>query len=394
MQVLLFVLAIVLFVGLVIAHELGHFLVAKHNGVEAEEFGIGYPPRAFSRKLKNGLELSLNWLPLGGFVRLRGEHDSADTPGSFGAASLWSKTKILLGGIVANLLAGVILLTILAWVGMPVLINKQTDGVNQFTVTKNTKITRREVEVGYVLPGSPAAQAGIVATDSLLSIDSSQGALQITTVDQLKQATKQFAGQVVGVTFRHSGQTISRQVRLLSISDVESAQKQGKPSGYLGVEPNPLVVQRSTWSAPVVAVGFSWQLIELTLKGISHAIGGLASTIAGALTGNHAARVNGQNQAENQVGGPVAIMKILWSSGNLGINFVLMIIAIISISLALVNILPIPALDGGRLAMVLISRGLLKRPLDQETEARIIGTSFALLMVLIILITIVDVRRS
>ncbi|MBX4190939.1 site-2 protease family protein, partial [Candidatus Saccharibacteria bacterium] len=123
------------------------------------------------------------------------------------------------------------------------------------------------------------------------------------------------------------------------------------------------------------------------------ALSGLGSTIAGGVTGNHQARENGQDQASSQVGGPVAIGYALWNAGSLGFNIMLFLIALISLTLALMNVLPIPALDGGRLAMMLISRGLFKRPLNQLVEERVIGASFVLLIALIALITFVDVKR-
>ncbi len=131
----------------------------------------------------------------------------------------------------------------------------------------------------------------------------------------------------------------------------------------------------------------------MTFQGLGKALAGLGSTIAGLVTGNETARSKGQNEASSQVGGPVAIMAVLWGSGSLGINFMLMIIAIISLTLAIINVLPIPALDGGRLLMVLFSRLVLKRPLSQLAEERIVGGSMLLLIGLIVLITIVDVKR-
>ena len=142
-----------------------------------------------------------------------------------------------------------------------------------------------------------------------------------------------------------------------------------------------------------MALGFTKQLIVLTFQGLGHALAGLGSIIAGVATGNHKARVNGQSQATAQVGGPVAIMAVLWNGGALGIYFVLMVIAIVSITLALMNVLPIPALDGGRLFMILVSRLVLRRPLSRRIEERIVGTSMAVLLSLFVLITIVDVRR-
>jgi len=393
MQIALFILAVILFIGLVLVHEWGHFIVARRSGVEAEEFGLGFPPRAYGKRLKSGLLISLNWLPLGGFVKLKGEHDSDTRSGSFGAASLYSKTKILLAGIGMNFLVGVVLLTILAAIGMPVLITKAVNGQDQFSVKSDTKIVRREVEVGYVLPGSPAAHAGLRDTDTIVSIAAGADKITIHSAAQLHDATKHFAGQAVSLTYKRSGQTLQKAVILLGQKEVTASLSTPNPKGYLGIEQNELIVQRSTWSAPIVALGLTKQLVWLTLQGLGHAIGGLGSVVAGTATGNHTARVNGQNQAESQVGGPVAIMKILWSSGSLGLNFVLAFIAIISLSLALINVLPIPALDGGRLAMSIFSRVVLKRPFSRSAEERIVGTGMAIVIGLIILITIVDVKR-
>ena len=134
-------------------------------------------------------------------------------------------------------------------------------------------------------------------------------------------------------------------------------------------------------------------MVVLTSQGLGHALIGLGWVIAGAVTGNEQARIKGQTQATDQVGGPVAIGAILWGGGSLGFNFVIMVIAVLSLTLALMNVLPLPILDGGRLVMMLISRGILHRPLSKKTEERLVGASMALLLVLFALITIVDVRR-
>src|ERR1700735_2400344 len=105
MSIGLLILALVLFILLVVVHEMGHFIVARRNGVGVEEFGIFFPPRLWSHKTKAGWVFSFNLIPLGGFVRLKGESDSAKGKGTFGAASLGSKTKIMLAGVGMNLLA-------------------------------------------------------------------------------------------------------------------------------------------------------------------------------------------------------------------------------------------------------------------------------------------------
>jgi regulator of sigma E protease len=393
MQTLLFILGLMLFTGLVVVHEWGHYIMARRNGVKVEEFGLGLPPRAWGKKLKSGMVASLNWLPIGGFVKLKGENDSDTRRGSFGAAPLSAKIKIILAGVVMNLIVGVILLTILAWVGMPRLITKETVGQDQYTVASDTKVVHQDLVATYIQPGSPAEKIGLAPRDIILEIQSGNDVRKIKSAAQLKSATGDFAGQTVQITYKHSNQIVSRQVTLRSAAEVAASQNSDEPKGNLGVSPTELQIRRSTWSAPVVAVGFTQQLFTLTLKGLGSAISGLGSIVAGAVTGNESARQAGHAQATEQIGGPVAIGAILWGSGTLGLLFVLMIIAIISLTLALINILPIPALDGGRLTLILGSRLLLRRPLNPKVEERIVGTSMAVILALLVLITIVDVRR-
>jgi regulator of sigma E protease len=394
MQVFLFIIAILLFIGLVLVHEWGHYIVARRNGVEVEEYGLGFPPRAWGKKLKSGMILSLNWLPLGGFVKLKGEYDADTRKGSFGAASLWAKTKIMLAGVTMNLLVGLALLTILALVGMPKLLSKDSVGEDQFTVASDTKVVSQQVRAGTVQDKSPASKAGLKGTDVIVSIASGKDVRYTKTMEQLHNATSKFAGKTVAITYKHDGKTITKQTTLRSRAEVDASLKTDNPKGNLGVEnPVDIQIQRSTWSAPVVAVGFTAQLTKLTFQGLGHALGGLGSTIAGLVTGNKAARQNGQTSASSQVGGPVAIVAVLWGSGSYGISFILWIIAVLSLTLALMNALPIPALDGGRLFMILFSRGLLKKPLSKSAEERITATGMAIILSLVLLITIVDVRR-
>jgi regulator of sigma E protease len=393
MQILFFIFGIFLFAGLVLVHEFGHFIAARRNGVEVEEFGLGFPPRALSRKTKSGMILSLNWLPLGGFVKLKGEHDADKSKGSFGAASLAAKSRILLAGVTMNALVGILLLTALAVIGMPKLIDKSLDGQDQFTVASDTKITRQDVMVGYISPASPAQRAGLQSRDIIKSISNGQTSHQVKTPEQLKAATEAFGGQKVQLTIERKGHSVIKIITLRPKAEVLASRKTDDPKGYLGVVPNQLEIRRSTWSAPIVAVGFTKQLVVLTFKGLGHALAGLGSIIAGGLTGNKQARQNGQTAASSQVGGPVAIMAVLWGAGTLGIVFILMIIAIISLTLALMNILPLPALDGGRLFVTLTSRAILKRPLSRQAEELVHGTGMAVLLLLVALITIVDVKR-
>lgn len=374
MAVFLLVVGLVLFVCLVIVHEFGHFIAARHNGVDVEEFGLGFPPQAVSKKMKSGYVLSLNWLPLGGFVRLKGEHDSDKGKGSFGEASLWSKTKIMSAGVIMNIITAFVMLTILAVIGMPQLIN------NQFTVAKDTKVIRQEVLAGYVEPNSPASSIGLKSQDDLLSIGlAGHNPEIIHTSAGLPSITQQFASKNAVLTYSENGQTISKNVTLRSKKVVDAAIKAGNPIGYLGISPTDYSLQRSTWSAPIVALGLIKQITILTFKGIGTAIAGLVEG-------------NG-TKAASQVSGPVGIVVLLKNGSLLGYQFVLMIVAIISLSLAIINILPIPALDGGRLFFTIVPRLIFKRPLKQKTEDLVHGVGMAVLLLLFVLITIVDIKR-
>src|SRR3954468_16701376 len=185
MHLLVFAIGIILFIGLVLVHEWGHFIMARRNGVMVEEFGLGFPPKVWSKKLGSGMRLSINLLPLGGFVKMKGENDSDERKGSFGAASLGAKSKIMLAGVTMNLLTGLLLLTVLAWIGMPKLLTQDNVGQDQFTVASDTKIINQQVLVGPIQPGSPASKAGLKNTDKLLSIGSGTKIIKINTPEQI-----------------------------------------------------------------------------------------------------------------------------------------------------------------------------------------------------------------
>lgn len=378
MGILLLVIGIILFIGLIVVHEWGHFIAARRDGVEAEEFGIFFPPRLYKRKMKGGWLFSINLIPLGGFVKLKGEHDSDTEPGSFGAASTWTKTKIMAAGVFMNLVVALVLFTILALIGMPKLVP------NQYTVKSDTQLVTRQVIITYVEPGSPAAKAGLQSEDQLNDIGlPGYSPVGVDSADQLPGLTKRFAGKTAIIYYTRGGEQRTAKATLRGVNS---------DNGYLGVVPMEYTLQRSTWSAPIVAVGFSAQVTALTFQGLGHALGGLGSLIAGLVTGNHTAREHGQTSASSQVAGPVGIFVILKDGSLLGYQFMLMIVAIISLTLAIMNILPIPALDGGRLWTVLISRAL-KKPLSARAEEAINSVGFVILFGLIIAITTVDIHR-
>lgn len=395
MNLFLFVLGVVLFFGLVVVHEFGHFIMARRGGVGVEEFGIGFPPRLFKKKTKGGWLFTLNLLPLGGFVKLKGEHDTDTTPGSLGAASVGTKSKIMAAGVVMNLITAYVLLVALAWVGMPQVV------ADQFTVKSDAAyVSRAEtyIAAGSVEAGSPAAKTGVKQDDKLLAFGPAGHLVPLSNEDTLPKLTQQYAGQTVMFQYQPASQSasVTREVTLRSAAEVAQAKQAGKPAGYLGVSEyqaqKGMTVIRSTWSAPIVAAGVIKQVTVLTLQGLGKALQGLGGIIGGFVTHDAAARVAAQNEASSQVAGPVGIFFVFKYGSELGLSFILFIVAILSLTLAIMNILPIPALDGGRLWLMLISRAV-RRPLKPELEEAIHGAGFAFLMCLLILITIVDVRR-
>ena len=377
MEIVLFVVALFLFVMLVVVHELGHAIAARRNGVNVEEFGIGFPPRAWGKKLKNGVLFSLNWLPLGGFVKLQGENDNAKSKGDYGAAKMWPKTKILMAGVTINWLTAVLIFTILAVVGMPRLVEKQ------FTIANDTKLLRQDVYVEYIGKGTPAERAGMKVGDKLTGFNGQQ----LVSEQQVTSLAKAHAGQEVAIGYIRDKQPYTAMVTL------NSENKEGK--GYIGLSPRERAIQRSTWSAPIVGAGLTVQLTALTFEGLGSALWNLVAGAFQAASPSGNVRQEGrehlQSAGEN-VAGPLGIFVLLKTVSNDGLALVMYLIGVISLTLAVMNALPIPALDGGRLFVTLLFR-LRKKELTKETEEKIHGYGFMALLALIVLVTIVDVRR-
>lgn len=364
---------------LVIAHEAGHFFAARRNGIEVEEFGIGFPPTAKVITTKNGTEYTLNWLPLGGFVKLKGESDSATEKGSFGAARLIDKVKVMVAGVGVNFLIAFLLFTFISLIGIPQLVP------NQFTIASNETTQRQDVLAGFVAEGSPAEQAGLQQNDVVRSISTTEQCSGVSCeeyslekTDDLGAATSALAGKEVTIIVERNGENNVLEASLLTEEEVQSSRDSDDPKGYLGVVPTEYSTKRYTWAAPLVGAGTTVQFTQLTLEG-------LGSIVTGLFQGD-------VQQATEQVSGVVGVGFIFSNASFLGIVFMLMIVAVISLSLAIMNTLPIPALDGGRLFVTLLFRAL-KKPLTKETEEKIHGSGFLAIIILFVLITVVDVQR-
>ncbi|HWT40764.1 MAG TPA: M50 family metallopeptidase [Dongiaceae bacterium] len=369
------IVGLLVLVVLVALHELGHAIVASRNGVVVEEFGIGFPPRAWKKKLKNGVLFTLNWLPLGGFVKLQGEHDAAGKKGDYGAATFWQKTKILLAGVVINWLVAVLLLAGLALVGLPKILP------DQFSVPSDTTIVTTPVILTQLTAGYPAEKAGLKAGDKVLTFAGEK----ITTSQQLIDVSKAHRGQTVPVEYERGGTDKTVNVTLRNADSAVFGSALGQQESI-----------KATWSAPVVGVVTAAQYTWVTLQGLGNLIVNFFGGLVGQLSTSEASRqaaTRQLNEAGASVAGPVGILGVIFpAASQAGPLEVIFLAAIISLTLAVMNTLPIPSLDGGRWFVTALFK-VLKKPLTKEREEKIHGTGFMVLIVLIIVITIGDVIK-
>lgn len=377
------IIGVIVLTLLVVAHELGHALVARRYGTVVEEFGIGFPPKAWSKKVKksflgDNVEFSINWLPLGGFVKMQGEHDTDTKKGDYGAMTFWQKTQVLLAGVVVNWVLAGVLISLLALVGLPKILP------NQFYLPQDATITRQPVELAAIQKDLPAAKAGLQQGDQILKLS----VHEVTTPESLSELAKEYKGQRVPITYKRGGVEQVATVHLRA----DNSDKQG----YFGASPAQRELIHATWSAPIVGFGTTAQITWLTFESLGQLLGNTVSGLV--LKLNPASHVQTEANerlasAGSSVAGPVAIFGIIFPAAEkAGFSYVLMIAAVISLTLAVMNILPIPALDGGRWAVTAIYK-VLKKPLTPETEEKIHGTGFLVLMMLVVVITVLDVGK-
>ena len=366
---------------LVALHELGHALAAKKNGVKLKEYAIGFPPRIKSFKAKTdkilpkGTKISIGAIPLGGFVRLQGEHDSDSKKGDYGAASFWGKTQILFAGVAMNWLVAFVIFTVLAISGMPKLLP------NQFYLSSDAKISGGGVQVSVISKDSPAEKAGLNKNDTLLEFNGQK----VENSTKIRQDLKNNAGKTVSLKISRNGKEISKSVKL---------NEKGN-NGFLGaVLSDGMQKIHSTWSAPIVGLGTTVQFTGETFKGVGELFINFFGGIFEKVIPNSDSQKNANTQLSKvgeSVSGPVMVIGGIFPNiVSMGLDMILMLTAIISISLACMNVLPIPALDGGRWFMTFIFRALLKKPLSKELEENINGWSFIILMGLSVLVIILD----
>lgn len=368
------VIFIITLLVLVVSHEFGHFIVAHKFGIKVLEFGFGLPPRIWGKKIGQTL-VSVNWLPIGGFVRLFGE-DEVDQEilqhkDSFASKPVWQRSLVVTAGVMMNfLLAAMIFWVVLSAQGfkekIPLLMPYNFIGVNQ---TNETIIL-----IGQVASDSPAAQVGIKASDRITQLNG----IQLENADQLVDLTKQYADKKISLTLVDANE----KTRIVEIVPRENP-PQGQ--GALGVELGTITIAHLNYQSG----------IQKLFSGLTHSYN-LASYSVVIFKNLIAASWETQDltPVSQSVAGPVGITNltamILQTDSPLlpYLNFV----ALLSLNLAIINILPFPALDGGRLFFLAIEAAF-KKKVRAEIEKLVHTIGMVVLIALIILITFSDIRK-
>ncbi len=373
---------------LVLSHEFGHFIVARASGMKVYEFGFGFPPRVVGfqwqknangkNKLKliwgkkkeasvydeldgipkqnedeGGTVYSLNLIPLGGFVQIKGENGDEQGTDSFGAKSFWKKAATLSAGVAMNIILAFILISAGFIMGLP----QSTDNLPTGVTVKN-----RQLEIIEAMAGKPAAVAGLQAGDVVVSLDN----LQSPTVAEMQNYIDAHKNQDINVTVTRDGATIEKKIHPFVYSDT------GK--GGLGVG----LVETGLVSYPwYKALYYGFMMTGFYLKEI---VLSFYFLIAGLFAG----------QAPGEaLSGPVGIAVMTGQVARLGFSYLLNFTALLSLNLAVINILPIPALDGGRLLFLIINK-IKRKPMAQKYEQIAHSAGFAVLMLLVVVITVKD----
>ena len=354
---------------LILVHELGHFTAAKKLGIKVEEFGFGLPPKIFG--IKKGETLySVNWLPLGGFVKLFGEEGEESgkrrkkpSPNlrkrAFYAKPAWQKVVVLLAGVGMNFLLAVVVIS--------------------YLFTQGVMVPTNRVHIEQVLPNSPAASVGLMDKDIIKKIiipeKSKAGEVtKLTTIDiksgdQLTKTTKAYLGEQLVLVIERGGQELSVNI----VPRKEYPQNEG-PMGI--IISNFEEKRYPIWQAPVLGMKESVFL--------SYELGrGIATTLWKLVSFQPVAR---------DVAGPIGIAQMTGQAVKSGESAVLELLGLLSLNLAIVNVLPFPALDGGRLLFVVIE-GVTGKKLHTNWERYIHQVGMIILLMLMLLVTINDLLR-
>jgi len=352
--IILFVVVLSL---LVFVHELGHFLMAKKMGMKVEEFGFGFPPRLFGIK-KKGTIYSINWIPLGGFVRIKGESgEERNESDSFAHKKIWQRFVVLVAGVVMNLLLAVVLLSIGFMIGMPTNLDS--------TLPKGARVTDEQISLVEVAEPSPAFASGLVPGDALVSIDGQS----FTTQEEARAYLLEQGKEGVEMTVRQkddSIKTVTVKAEELTELGLTAIGVAFAKTGIVSFSPPQAIIQGTAATAT-----FTVEIVK--------AFGGIIQNIVG-----------GKGPGVD-LSGPVGIAVLTGKVAAMGVIYLVHFAALLSINLAVINILPFPALDGGRILFLIIEKMRGGKPVSAKFEAVMHNAGFALLMLLVVIVTYRDI---
>ena len=362
-------MVIILFIAilaiLILVHELGHFLTAKKLGMRVDEFGIGFPPRIFAVK-KGETEYSINLIPLGGFVKIFGEDpDDSSISGPDSSRSMvnkprWAQAIVISAGVISNIIFAWIIISIGLMSGMPM-------SVDQFNA-ENVKDSN--IVVLDVLENSPAMSAGLKVGDKILSLGSDDNILQNFTVGEMQSFIANHGEKEINISYKR-GKTEPVSINLIPTAGIISE----KPA--IGITMDTIGIVKFS---PPVAI---WEGLKLTL--------GLIATILTGFVGLISSMIEGTGGL-SQITGPVGIVGLVGNAAEFGFIYLLSFTAFISINLAVLNSIPFPALDGGRLLFILIESVTRKNIKPVITNSlNLIG--FILLIILMGVVTFNDILK-
>lgn len=366
MTILIFV---VLLGMLVFVHELGHFVVAKRNGIRVDEFGFGFPPRLFgvireesgkyklvwgNKEMPAGQTVySLNWIPLGGFVKIAGEDGhSANEPDSFAGKSAWIRVKVLGAGVAMNFFLAWVLISIVFMLGLPQPIDPSESG----------RYDNAKIQILSIVKGTPAETMGLKMGDEILSINGKK----MASLDEVSKEIASRKGQEITIAIDRFGQALT----LSGTPRVEYPAGEGS----LGISFSETAVVSYPWYQAIYEGARATYAITIAILSAFGAM--IASLFGGAKTAL-------------DVTGPVGIVYLTKQMSDLGLPYLLQFAAILSINLGIINVLPIPALDGGRILFVLIEK-LKGSPVSHRVEGMMHQIGFILLLLLMLFVTVRD----
>lgn len=357
-MIFLTILVFILILGLLVfVHELGHFVMAKRAGMRVDEFGFGFPPRLVGFRRGETI-YSINWIPLGGFVKIAGEEGASDDPRAFANGTFGHRLAVLLAGVSMNFILGWFLLFLgFAALGTPIEI---AEGAN----IGNARLTEEKITIIAVEPNSPAEHSGFKHGDVILSVDGRK----FTDISEMISYTKSRTGQKVTYELQRGKQILER--------DVNPRENPPEGSGPVGFAP--AKIANATY--PV------WEALELSVKSFVGKTLGIFTAF-----GRLFQRLFSTGQIVEGLSGPVGIAVLTQDFFRLGLVYLVQFTAILTINLAIINAVPFPALDGGRVLFLIIEKFRGQKSLRFEQLANAIG--FVLLILLMALVTFRDIGK-